>query len=230
MRPSDSRPAASPRLASVRSSRTGLADAAYESLLDGLTTGRLQPGDRLVMDVIAEQLGISRTPVRDALQRLEREGLIVAGETRGYIVRSLDQASVRHLYEAREAVEGFAARRIATDRRAVAELDRVLHSAAALDDGTPMGSYLANRTLHRGIVQLTANPILVALADDIWGQSAALMTYTALFAGETEHEDLTAEHVELFDALRSGRAAVAEKAAVAHIRDGMERNLAVLSH
>jgi DNA-binding GntR family transcriptional regulator len=220
------------RLVPVRASRTSLADAAYDALLEGLTSTRLHPGDRLVMDVIAEELGISRTPVRDALQRLEREGLIVAAEKRGYIVRSLDQSMVRHLYEGREAVEGFAARKLALNGPAsVLLLERSLQHAVSLDDGTPKGSYEANRFLHRAIVELTENPVLLTMFDDVWGKSTALLTYSALYDGETverDKHDLRAEHGELLASIRSGKPARAEQAAIAHIRDGLERNLRVL--
>jgi DNA-binding GntR family transcriptional regulator len=221
------------RLAPVRASRTGLADAAYDALVSGLMSARLHPGDRLVMDALAEELGISRTPVRDALQRLEREGLIVAAEKRGYIVRSLDATMVRHLYEGREAVEGFAARKLASKGPGASVLlERSLAEAVALDDGTRKGSYEANRYLHRAIVELTDNPVLVTMFDDVWGKSTALLTYSALYDGETVERakhDLRAEHFELLAAIRSGKPASAEKAAIEHIRDGLERNLSVLS-
>jgi DNA-binding GntR family transcriptional regulator len=201
-------------------------------LLDGLTSTRLHPGDRLVMDVIAEELGISRTPVRDALQRLEREGLIVAAEKRGFIVRSLDAAAVRHLYEGREAVEGFAARKLAaTGLVSSLLLERNLDAAVALDDGTPKGSYDANRMLHRSIVELTDNPVLVNMFDDVWGKATALLTYSMLYDSETvdrQQHELRVDHAELLAAIRSGKPANAEKAAIAHIRDGLDRNLRVL--
>jgi DNA-binding GntR family transcriptional regulator len=185
------------------------------------------------MDVIAEELGISRTPVRDALQRLEREGLIVAAEKRGYLVRSLDAVMVRHLYEGREAVEGFAARKLAAHGPAsMLLLERSLAAAVVLDDGTPKGSYDANRMLHRAIVELTENPVLVTMFDDVWGKATALLTYSTLYDGETverEKHDLRTEHHELLAAIRSGKPANAEKAAIAHIRDGLERNLRVLN-
>ena len=102
------------------------------------------------MDVIAGELGISRTPVRDALRRLESEGLIVAAEKRGYLVRSLDGDNVRHLYEGREVVEGFAARKLAGRGPAAALLlERTLMDATKLDDGTQQGSFHANRLFHR---------------------------------------------------------------------------------
>ena len=220
------------RLSPLNASRTSLADAAYEALLTGLTSTRLRPGDRLVMDAIAGELGISRTPVRDTLRRLESEGLIVAAEKRGYLVRSLDSANIRHLYEGREVVEGFAARKLA-GRGPVAALllERTLTDAAELDDGTRQGSFLANRMFHRAIVELTENPVLTAMFDDVWGGATALLTYSLLYERESddrEQHDLRRDHADLLAAIRSGKPAAAEKAAIAHIRDGLERNLRVL--
>lgn len=65
------------------------------------------------MDQLASKLGISRTPVRDALLRLERENPVEPTGKRGYIVRSVTAGDIRHVHEAREAIEGFAARRVA---------------------------------------------------------------------------------------------------------------------
>lgn len=67
-----------------------LADVAYQRISEALFSGDLEPGSRLVMDQLAEQLDISRTPVRDALARLQREGLIEPTGRRGFVVRTSD--------------------------------------------------------------------------------------------------------------------------------------------
>jgi DNA-binding GntR family transcriptional regulator len=209
--------------------RSTLASAAYEALLDALASGGLRPGDRLVMDKLASELGISRTPVRDALQRLEQEGTIVAAERRGYVVRSMTAREVEELYQAREAVEGYAARLVAAiGEPAVRHVEEALELAAAEDRGDLRSSYLANRSLHRSVVEATGNGVLIAMFDDIWGKSAALLTYVELFDHEVEHHDVGDDHLPLLDALRSGDSSKAEAVLIAHIREGLGRNLEVL--
>lgn len=213
-------------LSPLANSTNKLADAAYASIMAGLLDGSLKAGDRLVMDRLAAELGISRTPVRDALQRLEQDGVIAASPPRGYIVKSVGNAEIAAIYQAREAVEGYAA-------RIVAGLDGATHDAIAMaidgaadfDTSTPSGSFEANRSIHRAIVVAVGNPYLVHLFDDIWGKSAAALTYAELFGHETEHPDVRADHVLLMAALRSGDPASAERAALTHIREGMARNL-----
>src|SRR2546423_14949394 len=90
-----------------------LADAAYRRISEAMASGELPPGARLVMDTLAAQLDISRTPVRDAMHRLQREGLIEPAGRRGFLVRALGPDLVRQLFEAREAIEVFAAYRVA---------------------------------------------------------------------------------------------------------------------
>jgi DNA-binding GntR family transcriptional regulator len=207
-------------------SNSRLADAAHRSIMTALLDGSLKPGDRLVMDRIAAELGISRTPVRDALQRLEQEGVIVASPPRGYEVRLVGDHEITAIYQAREAVEGFAARIFVTlGRTAVDEFERALDEAAEIDASTALGSFEANRLVHRSIVAACGNPYLVDLFDDIWGKAAAALTFAELFGHEQEHPDIRADHQTLLRALRSGDQGRAERAAITHIRSGLKRNL-----
>jgi DNA-binding GntR family transcriptional regulator len=213
-------------LSPLANSTNKLADAAYASIMAGLLDGSLKPGDRLVMDRLAAELGISRTPVRDALQRLEQDGVIAASPPRGYVVRSVGNAEIAAIYQAREAVEGYAARIVAgLGAAAYNTISAAIDATADLDTSTPSGSFEANRSIHRAIVAAIGNPYLVRLFDDIWGKSAAALTYAELFGNESEHPDVRADHQSLLAALRSGNPATAEQEALTHIREGMARNL-----
>src|SRR3954452_21094490 len=91
--------------------RTGSrADFVYESLRDAIWDGRIARGERVREEEIARNLGVSRTPVRDALQRLQQRGLLVLGSGRGLVVAELSQQQVIELYSMREILEGSAAR------------------------------------------------------------------------------------------------------------------------
>jgi len=108
-------------------------------------SGELSPGDRLVQDVLAVRLGISRTPVREALQRLEREGTIRSAGGRGHVVPELTHEDIAHLYEVREAVEGQAARLVAT--RAAASAEDTEEAGSAGSGGGRRAPWTAGPTL-----------------------------------------------------------------------------------
>ena len=90
-------------LAPVARPRSALTIEVYDNLLNALMDGRLAPGDRLVMDRLAEDLGVSRSPVRDALLRLHREGVVEPAGRRGYVVREASGSDIHSFYAARVA-------------------------------------------------------------------------------------------------------------------------------
>ncbi len=85
-------------------------ERAYEYLKENLLSGRFKPGERLTEEYLAGELGVSRTPIREALHKLEQEGLIQALETRGFRVASDSQEEMEELFEIRSILEGYALR------------------------------------------------------------------------------------------------------------------------
>jgi DNA-binding GntR family transcriptional regulator len=204
---------------------SSLADLAYERLTDALLSGELAPGDRLVQEALAVRLGISRTPVREALQRMEREGTIRAGEGRGYVVPDLTSTDIGHLYEVREAVEGQAARLVAA--RAASSVDDIEAtlrrlSSAAGSSGPEV--FQANRLAHRAVVEASGNPFLLELFDDLWGRSVTMQAWGDYFVSVHDDVDLVTDHADVLAALRSGDPDRAAAVMVAHVRDGLGRH------
>jgi DNA-binding GntR family transcriptional regulator len=99
-----------PTIKSVR--HATLADQAYEAIKDAVLALELRPGDALVEDDLAEQIGMSKTPVRQALERLEREGLVVRIPYKATYVADLDPADAADILELRAVLEGLAARSV----------------------------------------------------------------------------------------------------------------------
>ncbi len=93
--------------------RTRLADDVYEQILSAILSGEIVPGERLIQETIASQIDVSRTPVREAFLRLEREGVLEAAGRGGFQIREITEKEIQDLYLAREAVEGFAAKLLA---------------------------------------------------------------------------------------------------------------------
>jgi DNA-binding GntR family transcriptional regulator len=126
---------------SGRHDRRKVTDWAYEEIRDAIIALRLQPGDSLREAALAERLGVSKTPVREALGRLEKEGLVETTSFKGAVVSSYSREDLVEIYELRELLEGAAARTAverssaeALDRlRTIVERSRELRAAGELD-------------------------------------------------------------------------------------------------
>jgi DNA-binding GntR family transcriptional regulator len=206
----------------IGAGRRSLADEAYQRITAAMLSGAIAPGARLVMDALAEELEISRTPVRDALRRLEQEGLVAPAGRRGFVVREIDAEEIRQTYEAREAIEGYAARLAARrGELAAAEVREAIARADQYEIDTPLGSYLANRAVHRAVVAASGNRILLDLFDDLWGRGRAHQLYAGCFGGDDSHAALRRKHQPIVRALKAADGDAAEAAMTAHLRDGL---------
>ncbi|MGA9279618.1 GntR family transcriptional regulator [Ilumatobacter sp.] len=211
----------------IAGQRPSLADQAYSSIVEAVLNRQIELGDALIMDQLADLLDISRTPVRDALMRLELEGLVEQRGRRGYVVRSIGDDEVSKLYQAREAVEGHAARLVAeaNDVEAIERIEGAIVDAHESMDGSVVASYLANRAVHRSILEAVDNRFMTISFDNIWGVSVAAVAYGRLYEPKIKDHDLVADHARLVEALRSGDGDCAAAEAISHIRDGLDINL-----
>ncbi len=196
---------------------------AYTLILEAIDAGVYRPGDRLVESELAERLGVSRTPVREALQRLETQSML-ARDGRSLIVASLDHNQLAELYVVRAELEGLAARLAA--RHASPEEVRVLHDMVAEDRaylGDPLALARANKRFHRQIHLASHNRYLVAQLDLVH-RSMALLATTSL-AAEGRGETALAEHQAIIDAIGAGDSDGAQAALRAHISKAFETRL-----
>lgn len=174
--------------------KTGSTDA-YSMILAAIDEGTYRPGDKLVESELAERFSVSRTPVREALQRLETQSLL-AREGRSLIVASLDHNQTAELYAVRGELEALAARLAA--RHATAEEISVLREMVAADDALvdqPAALSRANRRFHKQIHLASHNRYLVQQLDLLY-RSMALMATTSL-AAEGRGEVAQAEHARI---------------------------------
>ncbi len=152
---------------------------AYSMILDAIDVGTYRPGDRLVENELAERFGVSRTPIREALQRLETQSLL-ARDGRSLIVASLDHNQTAELYVVRGELEGLAARLAA--RHATEEEVRVLREMVEQDNaltGDSGALARANRRFHKQIHLASHNRYLVQQLDLVH-RSMALMATSSL--------------------------------------------------
>ena len=154
---------------------------AYTLIVNAIDAGQYRPGDRLVESELADRLGVSRTPVREALQRLETQAMVVR-DGRSLIVASLDHNQLAELYTVRAELEALAAREAA--RHASPEEVRVLAQMVREDrkmSGDPQALTRANRRFHHQLHLASHNRYLVQQLDMVH-RSMALMAHSSLAA------------------------------------------------
>ncbi|HID06968.1 MAG TPA: GntR family transcriptional regulator, partial [Armatimonadetes bacterium] len=183
---------------------------AYELVLDAIDTGTYRPGERLVESELAERFGVSRTPIREALQRLETQRLLTR-DGRSLIVASLDHNQLAELYAVRAELEGLAAKLAA--QHAAAEEISVLREMVEADRALldqPEELARANRRFHRQLHRASHNRYLVQQLDLVH-RSMALLTSTSLAAiGRSERA--VNEHDAIVSAIEARDGKVAQKA------------------
>ncbi|SNS57559.1 GntR family transcriptional regulator [Tropicimonas sediminicola] len=196
---------------------------AYEMILEAIDVGIYKPGDRLVESELADRFGVSRTPVREALQRLETQSLL-ARDGRSLIVASLDHNQLAELYVVRSELEGLAARLAA--RHAAVEEVQVLQNMIDADRKLvedPAALARANRRFHRQIHLASHNRYLVQQLDLVY-RSMALMATTSL-AAEGRGAAALNEHQVIVDAIRGHKEQEAYDALKAHISSAFVQRL-----
>lgn len=196
-----------------------IADMIYTRLRDGILSAELRPSRRLVEDELAEWLNVSRTPVREALLRLEQEGLVE--RDRGWVVREYNPAETRARLECRLAIEGYATCLAAT-RRTEAQLEELRALADAMEQpGLSRRDFnQLNDRFHKVIIEAAGNAPLANL------HAQTKMNYWDLSVPVIFTPDLDraihADHRDLIEALARGDGDKAEALARLHIQRTIE--------
>ncbi len=196
-----------------------MAESVYQKLRDHIVFGHLQPGERLAEKQLAAQMGVSRTPVREAIFRLEREGLIQVLPRQGAMVRRLSLEEARQVYEVRALLEGLAAQLAARNRPAdtLAELRQVLDASRQVMAAQDTRELIRhNNRFHDLIVEMAGNQVLHTILSQLRSQVNLLrITLWSVFPGRSEQT--LAEHESIYAALAAGDEEGAQAAAQAHI-------------
>jgi DNA-binding GntR family transcriptional regulator len=202
-------------------------DRVYGSLRERILAGELEGGTRLHQEKLSEDLGVSRTPVREALTRLAAEGLVELLPNRGARVAAVTLADMQAAFEARLGLEPFAARLAAEKRPAPA----IKAMAAAIADQQRARSarttYKAIRRFHLAIVEASGNSHLMRFAETLWSGRIGLHVYLRQLSPEMLAGDIE-EHREIAGAIEAGDAARAERLTRAHIAVSLDRLLAAV--
>jgi len=191
------------------------ADYVFRTLRDAIREGRLKQGERLREEDVAQRLGVSRTPVREALRQLAARGLVADAPGRGLLVVELSKRQVSELYAMRRMLEGAAAR-FAAQHASAGEAEMLRRLAAECRDARgPAKMAQRNRAFHQAIYEAAHNRYLQRALDDL-GNALALLPGTT-FGQRGRAATAYAEHRAIADAIAGRDADAAEAAARDHI-------------
>lgn len=176
----------------------------YERLRNEILDGKLKPGSRIKQEELTQRLGVSRTPVREALQRLETEGLIQFVRRSSAVVSTISRRRIEEIFELRALLEGYAAQKAAQklEATAVKKLRKLIAEMDTHHSKQETERLLAkNDEFHRSICALGGNEALLEMLEQIWRDIRRLrFNYLITPVG---HEASTREHEALVDALES---------------------------
>ena len=198
----------------------------YERLKEAILSGELVPGQPLVEAVLAEWCEVSRTPIREALSKLQQDGLVQRGE-RGMVVRQNSPEEILDIYETRIALEVTAAR-MAAERRSSHDLMAMRRSAqrmAEARDLTPAEMSQANVSLHRAVWKASRNESLIDLLERL---NLHLVRYPETTLSQPGRWDSSnKEHEALLSAIEKRDADVAAEVARRHFSSARDIRLAL---
>ncbi len=203
---------------------TSRAEFVYRALCDAIERGQFRQGERIREEEVAQSLGVSRTPVREALGRLQARGLLEMAPGRGLVVVELSKQRVSELYAMREVLEGTAAR-FAAQHASAAEVDALKRLVGELRRvlGDEQESARLNRLFHQAIYEAAHNAYLLHALNELRDAMALLPGTTYSAAGRTQSS--CDEHDLMVSAIERRNAAAAEEAARQHIREAQRLRL-----
>ena len=199
----------------------------YQKLLAAIENGDLRPGDRLLETDLAQRFGVSRTPIREAIRRLETDGLVAHKPRVGAMIRVLAQQEIVELYEMRIVLEATAAQ-MATKHASKAEIHtlKTLNAQMMQVATDPYKVAMLNRKFHGCILSAARNRFL-AQSHNSLSHALVLLGKTTLESSERV-KDVVSQHDAIVEALKSGQPETADKIMRTHMEASLEHRLKAL--
>ncbi|WP_386624431.1 GntR family transcriptional regulator [Sulfitobacter geojensis] len=202
-------------------------ELAYHRLHAAIRAGEFQPGDRLREIDVAKKLNLSRTPVREALRKLESDGIVEHRPRLGAVIRTLSTTEIVELYEMRLVLERTAAE-MAAKHANPAEVDLLKEINEQIDGAgqdTPRAAAL-NQDFHRSIYLATRNRFLLASARAL--NNALILLGPTTLDDEARIKTVSSQHAQIITAIAAGDQLAAGDAAEAHLQTSLRHRLKVL--
>lgn len=207
---------------SLSEPRVRLADKVYDQIMHAIHVGTISPNDRIIQEKLAEEFEISRTPIREALFRMEQEGVLRVAKRGGFVIRMPEAGEISELYDARASIECYAARLLAEagTPETFTKLRALIEKEESLKDGTVLAYFTANRAIHRAIVEACGNRFILDFFDTIWSRGSSLTLFATI---STESlADSFGDHMALLEVIERGDSSQATEAMLEHIRNGLD--------
>lgn len=203
-------------------------EAAYEAVMDAIRRGDYLPGARLREEEVGARLNLSRTPVREALRRLEAEGIVEHRPRAGAVVRRLSHAELVELYEMRVVLERTAAE-LAARHGTEAEIDTLaaLNRQIEEERANPARAAALNQAFHRGLYLACRNRFLLDAARGL--NNALLLLGPTTFTDAGRVDVVVTQHGAIIDALAARDADAAGRAAETHLETSLRVRLKALA-
>lgn len=197
-----------------------LRDIVFETLREAIINQTLKPGERLMEIQLAEEMGVSRTPVREAIRKLELEGLVVMVPRKGAYVAGISMKDIHEVYELRSALEALAASLAAvriTDEE-LEEMERqMVREAKETEENNLQGIVSIDTTFHDLLYQAAHNQRLVQFINILQEQLQRFRAATLSRPGRSKYA--LEEHKKIVEALANKDAKLAAKLATEHIEN-----------
>lgn len=214
----------------LRTSRPTAAEVAYQRLRTMILDNHLPPGAQWLEAELALELGLSRTPVREAMLRLQQDGLVSVTPRHGMRVAAISPADMRDIYDVLESLEPKAAELLARRNLPEADLAPLLSACDAMETAIARQDRAAwaqaDEGFHRGLAELCGNRRLAAMVVQVWDQSHRARMFTLNMRPLPERS--TAEHRATLDAIRAGDAESAREMYRRHRQRGGAELIALI--
>jgi DNA-binding GntR family transcriptional regulator len=206
-----------------------LRELVFESLREAILSGQLRPGERLMEIQLAEEMGVSRTPVREAIRKLELEGSVVMIPRKGAYVSGLSLKDIADVFEIRGALEGLAAE-LASDRitdEELEELERYLVKIAEEIENGDLNKVVQTDTdFHSLLYQASRNGRLTQIINNLREQIQRFRTTSLSYPGRMKNA--LEEHRKIVEAIASRDGDLARKLAQEHIENAENSMMSML--
>ncbi len=210
---------------------TPLREQVYSQIKSLILTNRLLPGQQIIIDQLTKQLGVSHTPIREALGMLAGDGLVTMGGYKNLRVTEISASDVREIYEARILFEGWAAAKAATNM-SQAKLDELCSLLQCVYDDVAQNRYdrylESDITLHNAILFSGENSLLLRVAQLVNDQSLRIRSLVEARRPVDIIPGILDEHQSILDAIRARDPSLARWKMEFHLESAMKRTLSVL--
>jgi DNA-binding GntR family transcriptional regulator len=190
------------------------AEAVYGEIRGRILSGALKPGTPLNQDALAPELGVSVTPLREAVRRLEAEGLLQFEAHKTVIVSPLTRNELSEIYDVRLRLDPYAAG-LATNRVTASDIREIMQMARIEASADPREQAGINRAFHRSIYSRSGNALMTDILDRLWERTDRYRIL--LVSTEIDIRAVAREHLEIVAAIKSGRAGAVSKLIHVHV-------------